>query len=247
MEYIKDLSITKLTNAGHYQFIKLVSERASADENVLKIAEKFVAELATAFSEEDTYYKLSTKSDYTALINEADSERGVYYMSIKKMIANLGTVGDESVSAAADALNSLIKSYNIHTSMQLDKETAAITNLIQDLTSEKYSAYVEALSLTAMVARLDAANKKVEEYMNARTDEKKAIPTAALATARTASETCYRRLMQIVDTFAIIDGLDNYSDFIDYVNAEIIRYKQQVITKSSTSVNSAEATEAVTE
>ncbi len=49
--------------------------------------------------------------------------------------------------------------------------------------------------------------------------------------ARAAADDAYRALAKMVNALALIYGENDYSSFIDYVNAEIAHYKREVISQ----------------
>ena len=55
------------------------------------------------------------------------------------------------------------------------------------------------------------------------------ITVGAMQNARTATDDAYRSLVRMVNALAMVYGEDDYTPFIDYVNAEILHYKREVI------------------
>lgn len=129
---------------------------------------------------------------------------------------------------AAKVLNQHIKDYAIDPKMQLDRETGLLLNLITDLEG-KYKTEVETLSLTPFVTNLKAANERVRTLTASRTDEKTGITVGALKTSRKASDDACRMLVKMVNALALVEGETDYVPFIDYVNAEIVHYKREVL------------------
>ena len=104
-------------------------------------------------------------------------------------------------------------------------------NFIDDL-GAKYADQIDLLSLKPFVEQLRAANEKVRSLTNERTDERAGRTLGALREARQASDKAYRDLVKRVNALALIEGDTDYAAFIDYVNAEIEHYKQEVLSKS---------------
>ncbi|MDE5614025.1 MAG: hypothetical protein K2I74_05155, partial [Treponemataceae bacterium] len=126
---------------------------------------------------------------------------------------------------------------------QLDKETGLLVNFIQDLEG-KFAEQVKALSLTAFVEKLKAANEEVRALTGQRTDERAAKTAGALKEARAVSDEAYKLLVMHVNAHALIEGEAAYAAFIDYANTEIDHFKQEVMggskKKSSASADGAE-------
>ena len=136
-------------------------------------------------------------------------------------------------------LNQHIKDYKIDVQAQLDKETGLLVNFIQDLEG-KFAEQVKALSLTAFVEKLKAANEEVRSLMGQRTDERSAKTAGALKAARTASDEAYKMLVMHVNAHALLEGEADYAAFIDYANTEIEHFRKEVLggkKKSAASVD----------
>lgn len=55
------------------------------------------------------------------------------------------------------------------------------------------------------------------------------IAVGALKASRKASDDAYRMLVKMVNALALVEGETDYVPFIDYVNAEIVHYKREVL------------------
>ncbi|MDE6067629.1 MAG: hypothetical protein K2F89_01570 [Treponemataceae bacterium] len=134
----------------------------------------------------------------------------------------------ESLAEAAKVLQQHVKDYKIDVKAQLDKETGLLVNFVQDLEG-KFAEQVKALSLSAFVAKLKAANEDVRSLTGQRTDERSAKTAGALKAARTASDEAYKMLTMHVNAHALLEGETDYAAFIDYANTEIEHFKQEVL------------------
>ena len=171
---------------------------------------------------------LSAKSLTTDKIAAADRLRDQLYAGYKKAVAGYAGFPVESLAEAAKVLNQHIKDYRIDVQAQLDKETGLLVNFIQDLEG-KFAEQVKALSLTAFVEKLKAANEEVRALTGQRTDERSARTAGALKAARAASDEAYRMLVLHVNAHALLEGEEAYAAFIGYANTEIEHFRQEVL------------------
>ena len=228
MKEIQAFAPSHINNAAHFLFISNMAARAEKDAAVAEKCAAQVASLRAAVTAEDENLKLSAKSLITDKIAEADKERDRLYSGYKKAVAGYADFPDAAMADAAKALAQHIKDYKINPQMQLDKETGLLVNFVQDLEG-KFAEQVKALSLTAFVEKLKAANEAVRDYTVQRTDERAAKTAGALKTARAASDEAYKTLVQHVNARALLEGDADYAAFIDYANTEIEHFKKEVL------------------
>ncbi|MBD5447834.1 MAG: hypothetical protein HDR32_08900 [Treponema sp.] len=228
MKEIQTVYVGGMNNAAHFLFVSNVANRAEKDAAVAEKCKAQVAALRAAVTAEDENLQISAKSLTTDKIAAADRLRDQLYAGYKKAVAGYASFPVEDMAEAAKVLQQHIKDYKIDTQAQLDKETGLLVNFIQDLEG-KYKPQVDALSLSAFVEKLKAANEEVRELTSQRTDERSAKTAGALKAARAASDETYRMLVMHVNAHALLEGEADYAAFIDYANTEIDHFKQEVL------------------
>ncbi|MBD5432994.1 MAG: hypothetical protein HDR35_01655 [Treponema sp.] len=228
MKEIQTLPLTSMNNAAHFMFVSNMAERAEKDAAVAEKCAAQVKALREAVTTEDENLQISAKSLTTDKIVEADRLRDQLYASYKKAVAGYAGFPMPDMADAAKVLNQHVKDYKIDPKAQLDKETGLLVNFIQDLEG-KFAEQVKALSLTAFVEKLKAANEEVRELTGQRTDERAAKTAGALKEARAVSDEAYKLLTMHVNAHALIEGEAAYAAFIDYANTEIGHFKQEVL------------------
>ncbi|MBD5446456.1 MAG: hypothetical protein HDR32_01600 [Treponema sp.] len=228
MREIQSIFLGNMNNAAHFLFVSNMAGRAEKDSAVSEKCKAQVAALRAAVTAEDESLQISAKSLTTDKIAAADRLRDQLYAGYKKAVAGYAGFPMESLADAAKVLQQHIKDYKIDVQAQLDKETGLLVNFVQDLEG-KFAEQVKALSLSAFVEKLKAANEEVRELTGQRTDERSAKTAGALKAARVASDEAYRLLTMHVNAHALIEGDADYAAFIDYANTEIDHFKQEVL------------------
>lgn len=236
MKEISTISLERMNNGAHFLYVSNILARAEADAKVKTKAAAQVAALKAAVAQEDEDLKISQKSLLTDDIAKADAERDALYSGYKKAVAGFLNLPVEAMAQAAKVLNQHIKDYGIDPKMQLDRETGLLMNLVTDLEG-KYKSEVATLSLTPFVTNLKAANERVRTLMTERTEDKIDIPVGALKASRKASDDAYRMLVKMVNALALVEGETDYTAFINYVNAEIVHFKREVLHQKATAVD----------
>lgn len=230
---IGTIDLHGMTNDAHFMYMKDV-ENAMETDKVAKTMERIqanVAILKAAVDKEDEYLILSKKSQYTDKITTKDKERDSIFRGYRTAVKGLLRMPvADSAKAAADLWQHL-KDYDIDPDMQLERETARIMNLVDDLNT-KYAAQVRKLSLQPYVDALRAANDRVCELLATRTDESAQQITGALRKARLASDKAYLDAVCLINAIVVMGTDKDLTPLINYLNANIKRYKEQVMTRA---------------
>ena len=82
---------------------------------------------------------------------------------------------------------------------------------------------------------MKAANDEVRELLAERDTANAAKTAGATRTARQATDDAYRAAIEKVNAYALIEGPADYQSFIDGMNAQIARYKREVLGQTSSS------------
>ena len=226
---IGGIDMTRLNNGAHFQFIKNVHQKITAETAILAnpIAKDAADRLGKALEEEDSCFVLSQKSLLTKRIVAIDRERDEMYMGYRSAVYGFLRSPDKAMAEAAERLWAHLTDYRITTGMQFDRETASIANLVKDCET-KYTADVNKLGVKAYIDALKVANEKVDELLLARTTDRSEQIAGALRLARHESDIIYLWLVKIVNALNILHNDTAKCDaFIKFMNEEIKHYKEQ--------------------
>ena len=232
---IGTIDLHGMTNDAHFMYMKDV-ENAMETDKVAKTMERIqanVAILKAAVDKEDEYLILSKKSQYTDKITTKDKERDSIFRGYRTAVKGLLRMPVADMAKAAAELWQHLKDYDIDPNMQLERETARIMNLVDDLDT-KYAAQVKILSLKPYVDALKAANDKVNELLATRTDDRAQQIAGALQKARLASDEAYLDAVCLINAIVVMGTDKDLTPLINYLNANIKRYKQEVMKKTKT-------------
>lgn len=238
MTEIGKIELTRVNNASHFLFIQAVLEDAEADTAVKNKCAAQVAALRAAFEEEDAALKISSKNLITDEIVKTDGERDKIFSGLRKMVDALRGMPMEDTAKPAGVLWQSLKDYGIDVRMQLEKETGLIVNLVGDM-EKKFAGEVEALALGKYVQALKESNQKVRDLIRQRSKENFANIVGRLRMAREASDVAYQALVKMVNAQALVTGSSEFDGFINGVNAEIQRYRREVLGQKPTAVTPA--------
>ena len=221
-----------MSNGAHFVFIESICKRLDSETELLKneYFKKAADALKAAFNEENRYFALSKKSASTDEILAADADRDTLYSAYYRSVKSFLRVSTADLHTAAKTLWQSLVDYGIKPSMQLERETGAIQNLLEDC-EQKYSTEVAKLGLQTVLASLKTANAKVSELLYSRTTEQSKQVAGALRKARQQSDEAFKQVRKVANAMATLGSAEALKPFADFVNQLIKRYEDEVLPK----------------
>ncbi|MDR2887681.1 MAG: DUF6261 family protein, partial [Bacteroidales bacterium] len=195
---IENLHLAHLVNNAHFQlqtqFGNLIVATGAA---ALKI-EPLYTTWHTSFRLEDDVIKKITKSPLTGSMDAADRRRDVAYRGIAE--TNRAALNHfwEVVRTAAGHLTIVFNTYGNVVRMPLNEETAAITNLLQELKGT-YAGDVETVGLQNWVKELETANNAFEQLAEQRHGETAGKTDLVLRHVRADVDAAYRAITRRIE------------------------------------------------
>ena len=229
---ITTIHLPAVSNGAHFVFIESICKRLDSETELLKneYFKKVADALKAAFNEENRYFALSKKSASTDEILAADADRDTLYSAYYRSVKSFLRVSSADLHTAAKTLWQSLVDYGIKPSMQLERETGAIQNLLEDC-EQKYSAEVAKLGLQTVLASLKTANAKVSELLYSRTTEQSKQVAGALRKARQQSDEAFKQVRKVANAMATLGSAEALKPFADFVNQLIKRYEDEVLPK----------------
>ena len=229
---INFLNLVAVSNGAHFVFIESICKRLDSETELLKneYLKKAADTLKAAFNEENRYFALSKKNASTDEILAADADRDTLYSAYYRSVKSFLRVSSADLHTAAKTLWQSLVDYGIKPSMQLERETGAIQNLLADC-EQKYSAEVAKLGLQTVLASLKTANAKVSELLYSRTTEQSKQVAGALRKARQQSDEAFKQVRKVANAMATLGSAEALKPFTDFVNQLIKRYEDEVLPK----------------
>ena len=229
---ITTIHLPAVSNGAHFVFIESICKRLDSETELLKneYLKKAADALKAAFNEENRYFALSKKNASTDEILAADADRDTLYSAYYRSVKSFLRVSSSDLHTAAKTLWQSLVDYGIKPSMQLERETGAIQNLLDDC-EQKYSAEVAKLGLQTVLASLKTANAKVSELLYSRTTEQSKQVAGALRKARQQSDEAFKQVRKVANAMATLGSAEALKPFADFVNQLIKRYEDEVLPK----------------
>jgi hypothetical protein len=230
MEKIKKHKMNSLQNLEFYQFVKdVINVLKSHELESLKIAEDF-EKLNHSFDLFDQCLKKENAFVSPEGMQKADEDRDFF---MRKLYAVVSVFYDYPNADKSDAAKALAKVLELYGGSEIaflpqNKESAAITNLLQDLNVEPSKKNLVTLGLTDVKEMLENANNLFVDFKQNKSN------TQAL-TLRGETKQARQRVVQVwvyicekINALMVLEPNEKYVDIIVKVNNYIDKYLSAV-------------------
>lgn len=228
---IKSTNLSDVTHEDFFQIISLTLvflKKENLDE--LKLKEAYSA-LEKAFNAFDEAFKQTRKTGLVDLKEEIDSMRDNLVIGFYQTASALLRFPNEPTRQAAQRIVDVIAHYG-GTSiayMPQKEETAAITNLLQNISG----ADLAATGTTRWAERLENENNRFAEVLAQKTEKQAQYVAGLLMEERKNTDTRFRLLCKTIDSLAFIFGAEPYQTLAGNINQLVANAQQAVKQKAS--------------
>ncbi len=245
MSKIQSLNLSVLRNEEAFGFLQQVQTETKhlADVTIESIVDNF----SVALEEFDKALKESEKLPSVALARECDTARDTAWSGLNAYCKAVATYHpDTDVKAAAQKAYDIVLKYGNPIRLPQTQESGVLHNLLQDLNALAAEDRTKT-ALDAWINHLSECENNFLAAVGERTVEEAARINGIVKQTRTATETAYRKLVEVVNALNGLLAESDYTTFIDHVNALIDRQKTILKTRSTISAKKEEGTEGSTE
>jgi hypothetical protein len=179
----------------------------------------------TAYDAEVAVLDVILKSEYTAEIHDQDHRRDGIYRGFSDEIQSSCRHFNPEKREAGLRVKNVLDHYGNISAKPLDQETAAIDDLLRELTSGVYPPLITTLGCGDWLTQLDIENKALKALMAKRYDESAKRPTTNMRITRQETDRSLHALFDQIEALVLVNGITAYEPFIRDVNAILERYK----------------------
>ena len=226
-------------NSYHVNYYMRVSSRFGARFDNEHPAPTLLANQLTCFnnavSEEDVFFKISTKSDLTPLIQEWDTKRDNNTSSIRAMAqAYALNPGDAQKQADGQRVLDLMKHYAMSNDDNYENQGSKTLQFCQAIdASTTLTAAIANIGATTFYQDLKEANEQCRLLIDQRNAERAEAPQQNMVELRKRTDMEYRDLIMILNAFALTDNTaTSYRGLINILNEDINYYEKTVFAGS---------------
>lgn len=224
---ITTLALTRMHNAEHFQFMTEV-KNLLAQHSMLLNGTKLIVQFVACYSNEDKALKKIVKSAKTEQLEAADQLRDSLFRGLADSVTAALNHFDPQTVAAAKRLKIVFDTYGNLAATSMNKETAGIYNLLQELTGN-YAPDMEKLALTAWIPKLTAANKAFETVLKERIGNTAAATQLTMKECRAETDSMYNAIVERINALIVVNGEAAYTEAVSTLNAYIDMYSNTMV------------------
>jgi hypothetical protein len=210
-----------LRSEAHYQFLVLFDQLLTEFPSVKSLVSVFYADFAGLLAKEKQIVDMQKSSEYTKQIAEADHLNDRLITGIRDTVNAALHHFNPDVVAAAQSIALRLKAFGEIQTKSYEEEAAAIAILIDDLNSPEFTEKALALGLEPWLLELSESLDHFNELLRLRNTEQADKPQQRLREIRKQIEIVYRNMVNHINSAAVLDSTDSYTEFINRLNVQI--------------------------
>ncbi len=229
---IKAFKLSRLRSEEHFQFqtgvYDLLKKHKTMTAGVTNLVTAFNKDYITEQNSLDCF----SENRLTAAIKEADEQRNSTIIGFNDAISSCTRHFNDEVKEAGLAISTIVGHYGTIQRKNYEAKSAAINDLILELTSN----FAEALKATATkqwIVELKKDNTTFKELQNERYTADANSDHITMTDARAVLDISYKALIKMINALALVNGVEKYESFIKELNERIDSYNLLIQRRSS--------------
>lgn len=231
---INSIYLKRMLNNEHFQFMTDVNSlMVLYKPEMLGIQAQYPA-FEAALAEEDLRMKAEQGSLKSLSISQLDGLRDRTWNAIKGRVKSTLDSPFETEQENARALKRVIDLYGDVRHMSYNAETAAISNLVNDLKSVENAGYLLSVGVGPWIDELEKQNKTFIEQMDARNKEYADRESGDVRSARLVIDPIYTEIVDRLNAMLLLNiASDEVTPFVKELNEKIKYYEKVVKARES--------------
>jgi hypothetical protein len=225
---IKKIVLVHLPNEEHFDFSTEFRDLIIRfNPTQLNVADVFNNLYLPVYAQEDEAFMFIRKSSFTIKLSDYDDRRDRSVIGITRLVKASTYHFRPEIADAANRINILLESYGNVAQKSYDKETADITNLVNEFRGT-YANDVEILNFREWVDEMDAANQDFDALRKERYTEAAQKTELRMKTVRQETDRVYGVITGQINARMTIEGEEKYLPFVKELNLRIDHYKSRI-------------------
>jgi len=220
---IENVHLVNLRNEEHYQFQTDFSGLVQKyTPDTLDITDQYAA-YQLLYVNEGEALDVIRRSALTTDIADADTQRDNTFRGISDAVQAAAKHFKTEVIEAAARLQVVFDHYGNLTLKPYDEETAAITQLVDELQGT-YATDVATVGITDWVSELKTNNEAFDTLKKERYTQDATQTQLKMKEVRMAVDDAYHTIVDRISALVIVNGQTTYNAFINELNARVEAY-----------------------
>ncbi|MDR0995751.1 MAG: DUF6261 family protein [Tannerella sp.] len=212
---INNSLLTRLSNAGHLQLMGTIRNDAiKGNVDKIESLKQASADFSVEVQNEDDVYKKQQKFLETEDVESLDRRRDEVFSSIGAQMDAASKSAKPTIAEAGRQLANVYHKYRRAGDLRYDKETADISNLIEDLRLPENAERLKTLAWIASdVDDLEEVNRRFNEAYNRRNEKMQGeLDKGTMKASRTKTDAQWMKLQQYINAVYVANELSPSPD-----------------------------------
>jgi hypothetical protein len=225
---LNKIDLIRLRNEEHYELMLQLDEEIRTQTPQRLKLEKLYPVFQSLLERENAVLEQIRKSDLTESIADLDAKRDDLFRGLHSLIDSFGKHYDLQKSDAAKKLLIIFNEYGNVPKETYPQETAAITNLIEDLRT-KYPIQIKTLVIGDYINVLEQANNDFRTtYTRRNATMGEAQLDENMRQVRKEMDVVYRRIVERIDACIVVNGEADFVLFVKHWNETINKFNNML-------------------
>ncbi len=220
---IKSIKVSRLRNEEHFQFqtgfYNLINKHKSEALGVKKLFTEYKVQYAIEQGALDKIQKNSLTED----IAHADEKRDTIYTGLKEAVSSGSKHFTTEIQEPAKRVLLVLEHYGNLTRKNYEAKTAAINDLILELTSN-YTDEVKIIKIKEWIDQLKRENVNFQALQDERDTIEAQSSHVPMSDTRVAIDIRYKNIIKMINALILVNGEGNYAIFSNELNEKIDRF-----------------------
>lgn len=219
---VEPIELKCLTSEQYVQLMEKVQKFLNASPIVFKKISPLSIQFCMLMEKLKEAFNEEKSSNYYHDLENLDRVRQNLKLGICHIVEATRLHTNDSKSTAAEKLKQVIKRYQTPSLKYggYDDQTALLRTLVSNLLDGPIYAYSQQTGIINWLSELDEANDSFEELMVARENEAGELGFT-IHDVRKELSPIFRKIIQVVESFVLLGGNPQFSEFITKLNSEI--------------------------
>ncbi len=225
---IYTLALSRLRNLAHFEFhdeVQQLVNKHTAEK--LNIVAAF-AEFCTLLDQEKSGLEVIRQHKLTAEIAQLDEQRDHIFSGLVTNVKSLKHHFNADIQAAAVELSTVLNTYGNLTTTTYNEETAGLHKLTEELLAD-YNNQLTTCNLVDWVTHLQTVNENFKTLMLSRNEDLTDQEPIHMRSVRKEIDRVYQLMVKRIEASALLNGEDDFKDFVNELNGRIEYYKEHNI------------------
>lgn len=189
-----------------------------------------------AVEEENKSLYTSVYGAMTKDVAHMDKLQDISWNGLRRFVVAMLLFPEEEVKLAAKRVKAILDTYGDPRKQPYMQAEGTYEHLLENLEKEEVTADLKKISAYIWLPQLKKYHEEFQRVFHLRNTAASIKGKGASTQARKRTDSAYRKLIQVINALAVLEGEEAYATYIDEMN-ELIAYQQAVFARRKAVAN----------